>query len=511
MGKTQYKEQNTKKYKIIIIILFILVFVLMILSILLDKTKKEQPSDVAYDNIKTIKEVIEYYDSKYISENESEEKDYNLDVYLKFKVLPYNEDNTSNEEYYNNLLEDCAKIISYKNFRMIDKENDLLVEIICSGQKIKTIKINGIEDYFIYTDSQLSLREYREIETTDFAVNSELLKNCIDNNWNPDINFGGRDSIFDEYYIYFDEGIKVRTINNKIYNIVFDKKYNGEVINSNFPGKDLESVKVNLGEPTFEDEENKIIGYKGKDLYVFFTESEISVYRVSSYETDEFFDLADRYINKELDFLDFMNELTYLWPDYSDYNYSKDYVYISYPLKGVEIKLNYENTSGILIYNNIKTNLRRVGEYLENTDFVSRLQLDLVFETEKRRVENDKKQLDLCNEYIETLEEEQKNIIGDSFYYGIYAEKDNNDLIYEMKFISKSEDRPDRELSDSIDTYLWLNNNLFLYSKSGKGIYLFNLDDGTVRRVITGDSEYELKGYGNGILKYDNVEEQFQY
>lgn len=511
MKRTKYKEQNTKNYKKIIIILVILVFVLMILTMLLDKAKKEQPSNVSYDNIKTIKEVIEYYGSKYISENQSEDKEYSLDVYLEFKLLPYNEDNTSNEEYYNNLLGDCAKIINYKSFRMIDEKNDLFVEIICNGKKIKTIKINGIEDYFIYTDSQLSMKEYQEIKTTDFAITSEVLKNCIDNNWNPEVYFGERDSIFDEYYIYFDEGIKVRTINNKIYNIVFNKKYNGDVINSNFPGKDLDSIEVNLGEATFKDEDKNIIGYKGKDVYVFFTESEISVYRVSTYETDDFFDLADRYVNKELDFLDFMNELTYLWPDYSDYKYSKDYVFISYPLKGVEIKLNYEDTNGILIYNNIKTNLRRVGEYLENTDFVSRLQLDLVFETEKRRIENDRKELDLCKEYIESLEDEQKDIIGDSFYYGIYAEKDNNDFIYEMKFISKSEDRPNRILSDSINTYLWINNSLFLYSKPGKGIYLFNLDDGSIRRVITGDEEYELKGFENGILKYDNTEMEFQY
>lgn len=512
MKEQRFKGQNKKNYYKIIVILIILIIILMIVSAVLNRIyRNSQPSNISYDNLTTIKEVIEYYKSKYISETQSKDEEYSLDVYLEFKYLPYNEDNTSNEEYYNNLLEDCAKVINYKSFKMNDEKNNLLVEIICDGKKIKTIKINGIEDYFIYMDSQLSMKEYKEIKITDFAITSEILKNCIDNNWNSDIYFGERDSIFENYYIYFDEGIKVRTINNKIYNIVFDKKYKGDVINNNFPGKDLDSVEINLGEATFKDEGKKIIGYKGKDLYVFFTESEISVYRVSQYETDDFFDLADRYINKDLDFLDFMNELTYLWPDYSYYEYSTNYVFISYPLKGVEIKLNYEDTNGILIYNNINTSLSRVNNYLENTDFVAKLQLDLVFETEKRRVENDRKQINLCEEYINSLEENEKNIIGDSFNYGIYPEKDNNGYIYEMKFISKSEDRPNRELSDSINYFLWLNNSMFIYSKPKKGIYLFNLDDGFVRRIITGDEEYELKGFENGILKYDNTEMEFQY
>lgn len=510
MDKTKYGKKD-KNYIKIIIILVIAIFILMIISTILEKVNKKEETEISYDNMTTIKEVIEYYGSKYISENSSKDKDYKLEVYLTFKYLPYNEDQTSNEEYYNNLLNDCAKIINYESFKMIDKKNDLLVEIICDGKEIKTIKINGIEDYFIYKESEQSLAEYQEIETTDFSITSDVLNSCIENNWKADTYFGERDSIFNDYYIYLDEGLKVRSINNKIYNIIFTSKYKGDVINTNFPGKDFESIENNLGKPTFEDEENKIIGYKGKEIYVFFTESEISVYKISQYETDDFFELADKYINKDIDFLEFMNELTYLWPDYSDYKYSSNYVYITYPQKGVEIKLNYEDENGILIYNNINSSLRKVGEYFKNTDFVSRLKLDLIFETEKKRVIQNKKELDLCDEYINSLDEEQRKLVGRSFYYGIYPEKDNNNFIYEMKFISKSEDKPDRVLSDSIGSYLWLKNNLFLYSKSKKGIFIYNLDDGSVNRIITGDENYEFKSYENGILKYDNTEIEIQY
>ena len=199
-----------------------------------------------------------------------------------------------------------------------------------------------------------------------------------------------------------------------------------------------------------------------------------------------------------------MNELTYIWPDYSEYEYTENTMFIAYPLKGIEIKLNYDDISGILVYNNIKSTLPRIQEYLENTNFVSRLQIDAVFEAEKRRVNKIIEQTEKCNEFKESLEDDQKALIGESFRYEIYPMTDINENIYGMKFISLSEDNPDRELNDSMDYYMWINNDNFIYSKEGKGIYIYSLIDGSVRRLLEGNDTYELKEYDNGILKYDD-------
>ena len=507
------EKQNIEINKKIVIVLIAIIFIVLV-SLLLFKNflESNQTPELIYDNLTTIKQVIEYHGSKYISEEESNDNNYSLDVYLEFKVKPYEDDNTSNEEYYNELLEDSAKVLYYKNFRMIDEKNDITVEVICKNGKIDSIIINGIEDYFIYMDSQISMREYKEISKTEITVQSEVLQNCINNSWNTGVYFGERDSIFDEYYIYFDEGLEVRTIDNMIYNVILTNKYQGNVVNNTYPGMQLENVEDLMGEPTFKDEDLGILGYKGENIYVFFTETEISIYRVTTADTDDFFDLADRYLDEELDFLEFMNELTYLWPDYSEYTYDSESVFIAYPLKGVEIKLNYgDDLNGIYIYNNIKTNLSRVENYFDNTDFVARLQVDSVFEAEKRRVSKNQSLLKLCNEYKESLNEEKRNIIGENSNYDIYPELDNNGLIYEMKFISKFDNTPNRELSDTINSYLWLDNNNFLYSKKGKGMYVYNLETGTVRRILTGTEDYELKGFENGILKYDDTEIEFQY
>ena len=107
-----------------------------------------------------------------------------------------------------------------KNFQLIDKENDITIQVICKNGKIASIMINGIEDYFIYMDSQISLKSYEEIPETEFIIESPVLQDCVNNFWNDGtVWFGERDSIFNGYDIYHDEGIRVRTICGKIYNI----------------------------------------------------------------------------------------------------------------------------------------------------------------------------------------------------------------------------------------------------------------------------------------------------
>ncbi len=510
MKQKRYKDHNEKNYRFILVVVFVMVFILFLAIFALNKVKEDiKSSEISYDQISTMKEVVEYHKSKYISENTSEELGFALDVYVKFKV-PLYQDDVSNEEYYNNLLEDAAKIIHYNSYKMIDKDKQITIKVICENKKIKKILINDMEDYFIYHDSQISMKKFVEIENTEFSITSELLQSCIDNEWKSEnIYFGERDSIFNEYYIYFDEGIKARTINGKIYNIIFTQKYNGNIINNLFAGVDFQSIKSTLGKPTFETED--VIGYKGEKIYVFFTETEVSVYRNSYIDTDDFFNLADEFIDEDIDFLEFMNKLTYLWPDYSEYEYNSTSVFISYPLKGIEIAINNGDINGILVYNNNKSTLSKIRRYLENTNFVGRLQIDSVFEAEKRRVDKEKNLIKNCDDYIDGLDEETKKIIGESMNYKIFAKKDLNGYIYEMNFISKYGERPNRQLADSMNYYLWLNNDYFLYSKVNKGIFFYNVNTGRVQRVLTGTGEFKLNSFENGILNYDDEVIQLQF
>ena len=113
-------ENRNNNYKVKIIVLSVAIFLLLILSIILSNIMKETENNVelSYDNLTNVKEVIEYYKSTYISEEESKEDNFNLDIYLKFCKLPYDENDNSNEKYYNSLINDVAKVIYYNNFRL---------------------------------------------------------------------------------------------------------------------------------------------------------------------------------------------------------------------------------------------------------------------------------------------------------------------------------------------------------------------------------------------------------
>ena len=510
MKNKRYKDQNDKNYYLRIVVLLVLIFIFFLLNQLLNLIQNQ--SDIDIDSITTIKQVIEYYDSKYISEKKSKVEDFSLDVYVKFKVPLYSENKVSNEEYYTTLIEHCARVIYYKSFRLIDKENDITIEVICQNNKIISIIINGIEDYFIYMDSLIDMENYKEITEIDISIESEILQNCINNNWKSNsIDFGTRESIFDGYYIYQDEGIKVRNISEKIFNIVFTENYNQNVAGGFFPGIDIETIKSKLGKPHFEDTELKIIGYKTKDFYIFFYKNEISIYRNKDEETKDFFELADDLIYGKKDFLEFMNELTYIWPDYSEYKYTTDSVYICYPLKGIEISVNTSDINGILVYNNIRASMPVINRYLENTYFVAKLQLDLVFKSEKNRINTENGLLEKCIEYQNSLNEEELKIIGSSIKYDIYPLLDENGYIFSMRFIAKTSDMPNRELNDGIYTFTWLG-DYFIFSKQNRGIYAYNINTGYVSTLITGNKDsFKIKGTENNILKYDDKEISIQF
>ena len=100
----------------------------------------------------------------------------------------------------------------------------------------------------------------------------------------------------------------------------------------------------------------------------------------------------------------------------------------------------------------------------------------------------------------------RKNIIGKSIKYKAYPERDESGNIYSMKFIGTSDDRPNRELNDAIDSYLWLSSDLFIYSRTEEAIFAYDLNTGKVQRLIEGKDEFVLQGYEDGILKYDYKE-----
>ena len=505
---------NSKQKKAIIItliaiLLLILIYILIILS-LTPNDNQENDFDIS-GGYTSIKQIVEANGCKYIKDYVNEEDEYPIQIELKFKYDLYTDD-TSNEKFYMKIINETAKFVRYKNIKMIDEEKDITIEIECNDSKIKTIKINEIEDYFIYMDSQISVSKYKEIKTVQLEANSEILTALFEGNWDTEINCGTRDSIFNSYHIFFDEGIEYRKIGSKIYNMVFTEKYPNTVVGNIRPGESVSSVKLKLGDPSFEDKDLGVIGYKAKDFYVFFNGKEISIYRNIKIDYSDFWKLVDEFIKDDSDmsFKDFMNELTYIWPDYSEYEYNAEYMFISYPNKGIDIKFNYENEDGIVVYNNISENLDRVKRYVKNTEFLSKLQIDDVFEAEKRRMKKTAKLEKNSDEFWAKLKEELKPneepSCGESELYKFYMDLDDNGFVITAYFISKTGNEVNRELNEPMSSYVWISDNLLVYGIERKGIYCYNVLDGSKQTLMEGDEAYHIKKFEDNIIYYDNGE-----
>lgn len=506
--KSKYKQNNPNRDIKRLVILAIVVGLLAMLSSFvshLDFSNSVEENNIDISNFTDMKSVLEFYNCEYISQVESTDNNYEIDVYAKLNTPLYNEDETSNENFYNRLIRLSASILQFKNFRIIDTENEITIEVICEENSIRKTIINGIEDYFAYMNSQISLKEYKEIPETEFLVDSTELNNLIRVNWSERfLNLDNSDGIFQNYNQYLEQGIQYRTINNKIYNIVFTNKYTNPVINGIIVREGFDTVENKLGEATFFDNELKIKGYKGKDFYVFFTENQISIYRRETVNYEDFILLANRLTNSELDLYDFMNELTYLWNDYSEYIVGEDYFYITYPTKGVSIKCNYENTNAIILYNNCSMTQADITKCLDLPEFLAYMQVDNVFEAEQNRVENLKSLVDKCESFRNERQTEENPLI--SAKYDFYADTDLNGNITRMYFIAKDENLSNKQLNEYMDTFAWLNDTIFIYSNPNEGIYYYNLENNQKGILMSGEDEFKIKSLNNNILKYDDKE-----
>lgn len=502
------KQKRTILLTIIAILLLILIF-LIISIIIINKSNiinKDVDISIGY---KSIREIVEANGCKYKKDSFLENREYPVEVELGFKYDLYTNEE-SNEVFFMKIIDEIVKFVRFINVRMIDQEKDITIEIVCKNGKIDRIIINGIDDYFIYMDSKISISKYAEIKTVSLEPTADILRTLNLNLWNSNIDCGTRDSIFQNYFLFFDEGVKYRKIGSTIYNFIFTENYVGDVVNNVSVGESINSVKTKLGEPSFEDKELGIIGYKGNEFYAFFTGKEISIYRRTSYDYSDFWNLVDDFVkeNSTMSFKEFMNELTYIWSDYSEYKYDSDYMFISYPNKGIDVKLNYDNESGIVIYNNISESLSKVQRYMENTEFLSKLQIDNVFEAEKRRVAIINSLNDKCGSFIQSLKKESdiELACGESNLFQFYIDLDDNNIAITTFFISKNGENVDRELNEPINSYVWINDNFFVYGIYNKGLYCYNVLDGSKQTLLEGKENFLIKSFENNVIYYDEKE-----
>ena len=504
------KHKLNKNRKIIIGAIIIIVLLIVLYNIL-DRISKtsEVPEKLTYTSIR---EVVEYYKCKYIKEAKSKEENIEIDVVIEFDKDLYTGEE-SNERFFINFTQSIAKATKGKNFRIIDEKRAItIIGIMAKGESyLEKIYINGESNYFGNVDSKNTVYNYKQSPIVNLEINSEILKQVIKAKWkNRDINFGTRESIYREYNNYFDEGIKVRAIGADVFNIIFTKKYKGLIVNEVKVGMANNEIQKKLGKPAFGSIEEDILGYIGKDFYIFFTEEEVSIYRIQETDYSEFEKIIEEiengYYGTEL-----LNKLTNLWLDYDKYEYIEEYIVLRYALKGIQVQFNLDSNHGIILYNNYKGEfgngitldnlIRRESLFPENVYF--KMDQDLIYISEQERYEEDKIKHS-SDGYAGDFSDEDAENANESEYY--YEELDFINGNYKnLRIVSKTKENIDAdvELDDIITSYLWIDDYRLVYGVQNKGIYLYNMQNLKKQTLLETTEKVELEKYENSTLYYN--------
>lgn len=493
-------KKKTKRKMIIGAVVAIILLILIVLSIP-EKTKEN------HEEYNSLKELLERFECVYIKEKNSDLENVKKDIYLKFGKDLYT-DGKSNERYFVDIIQSVAKFKMYENFRMIDEEKQIEIIAIANENKTVLIKIyiNGDSNYFGNKTSEEALQKQEEQHNINMQIKSEELKHLIEKDWKrADVDFGTRETIYEDYYYYFDEGMEIRTIATKVYNIVFRANYKSEIVEGITTNMTQENVIKTLGNPTFGAPGDEVIGYKGSKIYLFFTEEGISVYPIENYDTEEFINIV-KDIPEDMGVNEFLDSITNKWNDYDKYEYSlSNYICLRYSLKGIQIQFNLENNNGIVFYNNYtgdfgdgltKEELQKDSSKIPDRFYFENQ--DLVYIAELERYDEEK--LIYSPEGYKSLKEQAV----EEFYYTV---EKKSFVQKNLRVISKNRKYANAnvELDTEIISILWIDDENLVYSVKNKGIYIYNAKKYKKQLILETTKECNIKKYENGILYYNDT------
>lgn len=502
---------SKKKVKKIIIYIFIFAILLGILFSVIDIVKKKNENKqkqeatenlkkqvstyTAVQQFKSIEEVLLYLDSEFVSENNVEDEQLDLIVNAKLKY----DLSLENKNYYENLIQYSASATNYKNFGIIDEEKNIQIAVFCKDNAVSNYYINNEKFYFNKLENQENVVNYKEDKITTIKTTCNLLNKIISQNWTiNNVELGTKESTFNGYDIYFDEGLEVRKINGKIYNIIFTEKYIENVVEDLKVNSSKEQIEKTLGEATYS--KYGALGYKSEKFYIFFSKDEISVYPVQQYQTDEIIQIIEKYKNSN-NKQDLVNEIKQKWVDYDIYELSSNKLILQYTLKGICFKYDNQQDSGITIYSNYAGMLDSTTSFEdvknqkaslpENINYKND---DLVYLEEINRLNN------ICD-YSERDNFAYAPIVNTSAKYKAYI----NPKTKQFCFVSINKENPNSELRDGLTNGIWYDDNIFIYSIYKRGIYKYDAKEMKYQTIIQGQDEFKIKEIKDNVLYYDET------
>lgn len=381
-----------KRKNIIIISIIILIFIVGIAIFI--KIKKQGSAK------NTLKQIAEFYGCEFVKETNTTERGYSKKIYWNYDVPPIDtEDGTQYKEYYESVLKAVSAQIK-ENFILIDNKHSIEIRVKYNPENNKIVYLINNDKNFFKNEENKKISEINQEKekTTSIEIKAKELQYTIKNEWSrkkSENTYGNKIKSESNYDVY-SNGIKVKTINSKIYNLIFMKEYKGNIFENITTGMDNASIISILGEPTYENTEaDLLIGYKTEKFYVFFSNGQISIYPVENFDENknkQFAEIISEYINNTNIYKETLQKVTQLYPDYSEYIQNDDSIELKYPLKGFEIKMRNNEESGIYIYSNynglISLDTKKEDLQLKTLNNVYLVNSNFIFDEELTRIVN---------------------------------------------------------------------------------------------------------------------------
>ena len=91
--------------------------------------------------------------------------------------------------------------------------------------------------------------------------------------------------------------------------------------------------------------------------------------------------------------------------------------------------------------------------------------------------------------------------------YVVLYEETTTGGIENVKFISTDKTNPDIELKDIyINNIFKLDDNNYIYSIKGRGIYRINVETRQYQTIITGNENFDITSVTNNVIYYDGTQ-----
>ena len=344
--------KEKKIFKYILIILSIILVIALVRQLL-----KENIGI----NINELSSILEKTGTKLLKAESGKEKEYRVDIYLKFGQQP-SENETSNKEYFEYLMTLINPILKKKSFRLIDKDKDMIIRGKFNANGIIKYIVNNDVNYFANIASLENIGNLpKESDLINPVIKSPELIDLLNNDWNRNTSktIGKITRSVKNVDYYDNNGYSVKMIDGKVAAIIFNKSYNKEVFEGIYPGMPKDKFQYNNMEI---DSDITIQGFRADKYTVFYYEEKLIVIRHKVYnkkENEEFEKAVNEFLQSK-DYNELYKKVIEIYPDFYIKRIKSDSIYISFPLEGFEIKYNYarhnvgKKETGIYIYSNYK-------------------------------------------------------------------------------------------------------------------------------------------------------------